>query len=221
MTMTSLEELRAGGHFLLPIPPRSKEPPPKGWVDRREPYEIPLEGNVAIGVRGETCILITNDEQSTAWATEQFGLPNVRSVRGGHWYFRAREGRANEPNKATPVGLMEFHVRNKYALVPPSVHPSGSAYLWVRPLPPANELPEAPDLRELWNPGGEHHDKLLKMSAAKARAGKDAAAIFSELAAWRDRHLPDPQVHPDRELHQLADSAVGKFGKAVPKPRRS
>ena len=133
--------LRAKGYFLLPLPARQKEPPPRAWLTRREPYEIPMDGNVAIGVRGDIAILITNDAQSTSWATQQFTEPNVRSARGGHWYFRAREGQANEANRATAVGTMELHVRSKYAVVPPSIHPSGFAYRVGPRAPPARRAP--------------------------------------------------------------------------------
>ncbi|HLM90649.1 MAG TPA: phage/plasmid primase, P4 family [Thermoplasmata archaeon] len=143
--------LRAKGYFLLPLPARSKEPPPKGWVEHREPYDIPAGGNLAIGVRGDAGILITNDGESTAWARGKYGAPNVRSMRGAHWYFHVTDGQDNLANRPTPVGTMELHVRNKYALVPPSIHPvSGLPYEWERPLPPVADLPPCPDLRELW-----------------------------------------------------------------------
>lgn len=210
--------LREGGYCLLPLPARSKDPPPKGWVEQREPYEVPDGANLAIGTRGEIAILITNDDQSTSWASAQFGPPNVRSKRGGHWYFRARKGQANEANKVTLVGMMEFHSKNKYALIPPSIHPNGTPYRWERPLLPLKGLPEAPDLRELWHPAGTHHDKLLAMSAAKAHNGEDAEVIFAELSVWRDGHLPDRHAHPDKELRQLSESAFAKFHA---KPRSS
>ena len=208
---SSLQQLREGGYVLLPLPARSKSPPPKGWLVSREACEIPGGGNVAIGTRGELAILITNDERSTGWARAQFGEPNVLSVRGGHWYFRARPGQANEGNKLTSVGMMEFHVKNKYALIPPSTHPTGVSYKWGRPLPPSKDLLEAPDLRELWHPAGEHHAKLLSMSAASAHAGKDAETICGELTTYRDRHLPDLHAHPDTELRGMAESAISKF----------
>ncbi|HEV2317965.1 MAG TPA: bifunctional DNA primase/polymerase [Thermoplasmata archaeon] len=211
MPADTVASLREKGYFLLPLPARQKEPPPKGWVTRTQPYEIRDGDNLAIGLRGDVAVLITNDDQATAWAATNFGDPNVRSVRGAHWYFRAREDQANERDLATPVGRIEFHVRSKYAVVPPSVHPSGSSYTWVRPLPPVSELPEAPDVRELWHPKGGHHGKLLSMSFAAASSGRDAAEILSDLKSWRDRHLPDPHAHPDRELLQLAESAARKF----------
>jgi hypothetical protein len=216
--VTTLEELRGLGYFLLPIPAGRKEPPPAGWLNRVEPYEIPAGANVAIGVRGEIAILITNDGRSTSWATEQFGQPHVRSVRGAHWYSRARKGQANESNRETPVGTMELHVRSKYALIPPSIHPSGAAYEWVLPLPKIADLPECPDLRELWHPSGSHHSKLLAMSSAKARAGASEELVAAELRTYRDAHLPDPAAHPDRELGDMARSAYAKYGHA-PAPR--
>lgn len=208
-------ELQARGYFLIPLPSRRKEPPPEGWVGHAGPYEIPPGSNVAIATRGELAILITNDERSTNWATEEFGQPHVFSRRGAHWYFRAPNGFANERNVETPVGVMELHVRNKYALVPPSVHPTGTAeapgYRWGRSLPALAELPAFPDLRDLWHPSGTHHAKLLQLSSAKAHAGKTAEEIFTELVKWREDHLPDPRAHTDRELRQLADSAFAKF----------
>ncbi len=205
------EDLRALGYTLLPIPPIRKEPPPPGWINRTEAYFIPPGWNVAVGARGDVAILITNDEASTVWARGQHGPPNVRSVRGGHWYFCPREGQVNESNRETSVGTMEFHVSNKYALVPPSVHPSGARYEWERPLPPVAELPLAPDLRDLFHPGGTHQSELLTQSAAKAHAGLTEEQITNELVAWRDRHLPDPQAHPDKDIRRLARSAFLKF----------
>ncbi len=176
---------------------------------------------MAIGVRGEAAILITNDDRSTAWATERFGDPNVRSRRGGHWYFKPSTEEGNEPNRETAVGTMEFHRNNKYALVPPSVHPSGTAYAWARPLPPVAELPEAPDLRDLWHPRGEHHEELLRLSAAKAHSGLDADTIGRELKVWRDTHLSDLHAHPDDELERMAKGSFDKFHGQAPGRTRS
>ncbi len=209
--MSILAELASRGYRLLPLPLRQKYPPPTGWPTHSEPYVIPAGSNVAIGVLGDVAILITNDAAATAWATEEFGIPNVRSVRGAHWYFRARPGQANEGNKLTAVGLLELHVRNKYALIPPSIHPSGAEYRWGRPLPSVAELPEAPDLRDLWHPSGTHHSKLLSMSAAAARAGKNAETILAELRTYRDAHLADALAHPESELRAMSESASAKF----------
>lgn len=212
----SVADLRARGFFLLPLPPRSKEPPPKGWKDRTEPYDIPDGGNVAVAVgerSGGLAVLITNDDRSTAWASERFGPSSVRSKRGGHWWFRALPGTANETNKETAVGQIELHAAHgKYALVPPSGHPSGIAYIWGGG--PTSDLPALPDLRDLWHPGGTHHAELLRISAAKAHDGQDAETIYAELVTWRNTHLPDPHGHPEQELRQLAESAFEKFHRA-------
>ena len=209
----TVEELRALGYSLLPLPPKAKEPPPKGWKEHAEPYEIPAEDNVAVAVGERShglAVLITNDDASTTWATEKFGPPTVRSRRGGHWWFKAPSGTANEANAKTDVGQMELHAAHgKYVVIPPSIHPSGVPYTWSGG--PTSNLPALPDLRDLWHPGGTHHTELLRQSAAKAHDGKDAETIFRELTSWRNAHLPDPHAHPDRELRQLAESAVAKF----------
>ncbi len=208
---TEAARLRELGYTVLPLPTRQKEPPPRGWITRREPYDIAPEDNLAIGLRGDVAVLITNDDPATSWATSEFGTPNVKSVRGAHWYFRALQDQANEANRATAVGTLELHVRSKYALVPPSIHPVGTPYAWVRPLPALKELPEAPDLRDLFHPRGQHHTKLLSISAAAAHASKNVAEIFEALRQYRDSHLTDARAHPDRELLQLAESAGLKF----------
>ena len=226
------EELRERGYFLLPIPYGKKSPPPTGWVESEKTYEIPEGSNVAIGTKNGVSILITNDDESTKFMTETFGEPNVRSHRGAHWYFRKREGQVNEANKKTAVGTMEFHCYNKYAMIPPSLHPSGTRYEWVKPLPPVEELPEAPDLTELFHPSSEkevekevekeflgrehppgtHHDELLKYSAHLAGKGRSEDEIFDALKKLRDE-FPDPEKHPDKELQGMASSAYKKFHK--------
>ncbi len=210
----TVADLRGNGYFLFPIPTRSKYPPPTHWPEAATQYDIPPGSNVAIGIRSGVdhySILITNDEASTAWATARFGPPNVRSVWGTHGYFQAREGQINEPNRETTVGTMELHVRNKYAVIPPSIHPSGVAYAWVRGLPCVTKLPEAPDLRDLWHPHGGHHDELLRMSAAKAHGDLGAETIASDLKTWRDSHLPDSHAHADGELERMAKGSYAKF----------
>lgn len=215
----ALQDLRDKGYFLVPVPPREKGPREHGWQERTVPYDVPEGWNVGIRTRGELAILITNDADSTKWATRAFDEPHVHSRRGAHWYWRSREGQASEVNRLTPVGLMELHVRNRQALVPPSIHPTGVPYRWGRELPPVGELPECPDIRDLWHPEGTHHEELLKQSAAKAHDGKGAEQIYQELAAWVASHFPDPLSHPERELRSLAESAASKFHRPRPAPR--
>lgn len=204
------EELQKKGYFLLPLPYRKKFPPPKAWMSRNTPFSIPENGNVAISTRGELGILITNDEASTEWAEERFGKPHVRSKRGGHWYFRNTNNLPNEGNRKTTVGEFEFHTNNKYALIPPSIHPSGSTYEWEKSLPFIGDLPEAPDLRDLFHPGGTHHDELLHISASLAGKGKSVEEIYSGLENLINT-FPDPKAHPEKELREMAKSAFTKF----------
>ncbi len=225
-----VSRLRELEYFLLPLPARRKKSPPKGWLDHTGPYEIPPGSNVAIGTRGEVAILITNDEAATAWATERYGPPNVRSRRGGHWYFRPNGLEGNESNVETQVGTMELYVRRKYALIPPSLHPSGFRYAWERPLPPLAELPTCPDLRAIFRgarrpqagpspslqaPAGEgakangklpshtHHDFLWRRAADLARAGLRAGDIGRQLLEDARSFLPDIEEHA-KDIPRLA-----------------
>ncbi len=230
------------GYFLLPIPPRRKEPPPEGWTARTVPYEISDGANVAIATRGVS-ILVTNDTRSTAWATERFGPPNVRTPRGAHWYFAARKGHVNLANAETAVGTMEFYAINKYALIPPSIHPSGVPYRWERPLPPVDQLPECPDLSHLWGagdrPGGADGRKIPTFSLGPDRKiphGKHNSFIVSvaySLASRMPRAygeelcgivegltsaaFDDPEQHA-KEVERAVKSAVKKYPRASSGP---
>ena len=207
-----LSDIRQKGYFILPLPVGKKFPPPTGWIDREaNDYPILPDQNVAIATKNRVGILITNDERSAEWARKTFGRENVKSRRGGHWYFRTKEGQQNEANRETSVGTMEFHAHNKYALIPPSIHPEGTPYEWVKLLPPIEELPEVPnDLNELFHPPGTHHDELLRYSAAMGYEGFSVDDITANLKKKRS-FFPDPQKHPDKELRGMAETAFIKF----------
>ncbi|MCI4316959.1 MAG: bifunctional DNA primase/polymerase, partial [Thermoplasmata archaeon] len=212
-----LDALSTKGYTLLPLPSRRKEYPPKGWPERHEAYDIPADGNVAIGVRGEVCILITNDDRATDWARAKFGEPNVRSVRGGHWYMRPGADWTNLANTETEVGTMELHVRNKYALVPPSIHPSGTPYTWVRELTPLAELPICPDIRALWRPDDpapgevpghpeEVADEIVRLVAARWRPGI-RWMLTKAVAGFARGWLRLDEVGTRALVQRIADSA--------------
>jgi Bifunctional DNA primase/polymerase, N-terminal len=61
-------------------------------------------------------------------------LPTVQTARGYHVYFRGPDGFTKFPD-----GEYRGDARH-YCLVPPSLHPSGSTYRWLIPLP-EGELP--------------------------------------------------------------------------------
>ena len=207
----TVADLQAKGYFLVPVRYKEKAPIPVGWQKETKPYTIPEGSNLGIRLGNGLVAVITNDDQATAWMTEHSGEPNVYSVRGGHWYYRAPPETAGEVDKETSVGRMELHAKGRQAVCPPSIHPSGKQYRWGRPLPPIGELPQLPAIRDLWHPAGQHHRKLLSMSAAAAHKGKGADVILTELISWRDAHLPDHLAHPDRELARMANSSHDKF----------
>lgn len=65
-------------------------------------------------------------------------LPTVATARGRHVYFRASVDRIVKFDDGELRG-------NGYCLLPPSIHPSGAAYLWLVPLP-LGELPVIDDV---------------------------------------------------------------------------
>src|SRR5262252_2561945 len=67
-------------------------------------------------------------------ALEQNGTPEVATSRGRHLYFAGTDA------GTVSLGYGELRGRGSYVIVPPSIHPDGSLYTWLRephgPLPP-------------------------------------------------------------------------------------
>ena len=67
---------------------------------------------------------------------EALGAPVVATVRGRHYYFGGQE----RGTVSLPYG--ELRGRGSYVVTPPSIHPSGRAYVWL--LEPSGPLPTVP-----------------------------------------------------------------------------
>ena len=70
-------------------------------------------------------------------------IPTVKTDRGFHYYFAYPDGEEiSQSNK--PFPWMDVRGVGDYALLPPSIHPSGASYEWLVSLLPGMPLPMVP-----------------------------------------------------------------------------
>ncbi len=174
----------AGWRGVLPLPVRRKFPPPTGftghdgldpsWPDVQTWMDGPeAKGNIAIRVpRGVLGIDVDthNAGQMKAWQSlcDEIGCPpdtfmsTSKTDGSGIKWYRVPEDWNGADAFAFGETVQHWH---RYAVVPPSVHPSGEVYRWVGPdgqqhngIPQPTELPELPAIW-LERLGREHRDK--------------------------------------------------------------
>jgi Bifunctional DNA primase/polymerase, N-terminal len=237
----AVARVRALGYRLLPLPPRQKFPPPRGWTETSEEYAIAPGENIAIATgpaRGGPVVVISNDERASAVFQDRFGPPTVWSQRGAHWWFRGPAGTEGIAAGTFTCGEAEMHSDGRYVLVPPSVHPSGTAYRWDHGEPPKLEgLPPLPlDVRSVFGiaaapvatssksvlkdkriPHGQHHKTIVSMSAsiASRTEGIDEAGLIAAVEGALAPLLDDLEDHR-KEIAVAAHSALSKFGRPAP-----
>jgi hypothetical protein len=79
------------------------------------------------------------DRWAAAHTEMAAAVPTARTSRGYHVYFRA-----DLPDRVTKFADGELRAGKCVTVLPPSAHPDGRAYEWVRP--PAAAIPEVPDV---------------------------------------------------------------------------
>jgi len=219
--------LDAGWTGVLPLPPKKKSPPPTGYTgwNGKDPSSKMIEtwcseprgdfqaaSNIAIHTPdGVVGIDVDHYDGKTGGATlaqlenELGKLPDTHistsrndGVSGIRWY-------RVEPGLRWPTGPgkdIEFiHKGHRYAVVWPSVHPSGGQYIWIDqhsgaegPPPSDDELAWLPDEWQLRFTGGllreEQPEYRAATEAERAQClteGEPCKATSNALAKYQDR----------------------------------
>ena len=225
---------RAKGFSVIPLRPRDKTPLVK-WTQYqcRKPLDEEVskwfrsgQNNIAIVMGSISGICVLDfDSFEAYWQMKKRGLPEaptVKTARGYHLYFKYSEGIRNVQNCKR---LLKFDVRGDggYIVAPPSIHPSGCQYRWVKgksledlPLQevpgwirkelerPSSHSSQAP-LRELYEGAteGERNSSLARIAGSLVRDGLTLEECMDLLLTVNERY--DPPLE-EEEVETIASS---------------
>jgi len=177
------------------------------------------DANVAVALAALVVIDIDGPEGEATLARliRQFGaLPETlesKTGRGRQLFFAA--GGAEIHNSAGKLGPgLDIRGKGGYVVLPPSVHPNGQTYEWIRKLRPAllpdwvvillAEVPTPAPPASDPVPKGRRNTTLASMAGSMRRKGFDSAAIEAALTIVNRARCQPPLSPP--EIHQIANS---------------
>jgi len=249
-TTSALEAAREytqRGERVVPVPLRQKEPAITGWQNLRlTEQDLPqhFKGACNVGVlTGEPSgrLIDADCDAPEAVAAAAVFLPRTDRVHGrtgkraSHYWYRVLSGlkttkfQFTEAGADKPTMLIEVRSTGCQTVVPPSVHPSGEAYVWERDGQPAEvdastllaaagEVAACALLVRAWPGGpGSRDDIALALCGMLLRGGwsEDATDHFVMTVAriagdeeWRDR---------DKAAQTARKIAEGKETTGAPK----
>jgi hypothetical protein len=246
---------RARGWRIMPLPYGKKYPPMTGWSENntlRPEIKAANEntirrwwggeykgGNIALCCGPDSGVFILDIDGAEAEAAiegkEIPAGPQVKTAHGRHIYFRYPESLVIPPK----VGLkekMDIRGRGAYALLPPSLHPSGAFYEWVEgaedlPIPGApdwllewieNASPRQPDTRSKEKrgnggnaltggtiPEGERNDTLFRLASKLRRDGLGENSI--EFALQEENRTRCNPPLSQQEVSNIARSVSTRY----------
>ena len=249
MTSINQFEHRAGqvlrmadrGWRLFPVKPRDKQPLITDWPNQATHEEDRVRfwlkrfsdcnWGVATGAESGTFVLDVDGDPGLnslqLLELQGCGLPHTlitHTGRGSHIWFKWPANGTVIRNSAGKLGHgLDVRGTGGYAIVPPSVHPSGTAYKFVDenvPIAPAPEwllemLPqtfssaELPIDGELQRveviPEGQRNQTLMSLAGGMRRKGMTPAAIEGALLADNAERCVPPLL--EREVKAIARSA--------------
>ena len=240
-TLTAILPLARAGWRLFPIAARQKTPAVSDWPNVATNDEARLrEWQDAFPSCGWACatgagsgvwILDIDGETGNAWFAEQTRLRGeswaqtrkVKTNRGFHLYYRWPGDGVNLRNSASKIAPgIDTRGQNGFAIVPPSVHPTGTAYSWLGPptLAPisapqwlltlatnASKLDASPAIDDGSGtiPQGQRNEILTSIAGAARRRGTSREGIEAALLVENQRCSPPL---PTDEVKRIAASVA-------------
>lgn len=197
----------AGWLGVLPLPSRAKWWPPVGFTGRRDhdPDDAQVqrwcrerpEANIALRMPADVLGIDVDDYDGKPGAATL----SQREAEWGElpptWRVGSREGVSGIRLYRVPTqmawpgivgpGIETIHRGHRYAVVAPSVHPSGAVYRWIAPdgtedgftVPRPEDLTDLPDAWIVGLTGGRFADP------ASPKADADPEEVRAALAEWR------------------------------------
>jgi hypothetical protein len=137
------------GWSVLPLTPRGKDCPIKGWQNRRiksgeiEEYFLPNSNiGILLGEPSGGLIDVDLDCPEAVMMAKHFFRDTLEAGRGGnrtHLFYKVSEGIKSFEYKDLEKGdgnILEIRSDRKQTVVYPSIHPSGEQYEWMNTLEP-------------------------------------------------------------------------------------
>lgn len=150
--LRAAQELHANGIVPLPVKAGGKRPIGGDWQKRRPTAEdlpelFPVDEPVNIGVllgkpSGNLIDVDCDCSEAVAAARALLGTASVQSARGeaevSHYWFRASDRSPKTRRFTDPANpgsvLVELRSDGAQTVVPPSTHPDGTPYRWIKPI---------------------------------------------------------------------------------------
>ncbi len=169
-----------------------------------------------------TLTVVVDADTADAYATmeKRYGVPHVRTKRGGHWYFRhPQDGKVT--SRRLQAGL-DCKADGGYVVVPPSRNRT-----WTRGIPALDTLPSLPKelkrrLREEQTseqgrcgpagpvgediPDGNRNGALTSLAGTMRRRGMGEAEIFAALEVTNRLRCKPPL--PVEEVRRISGSVA-------------
>ncbi len=214
------------GYPVLPLLPRGKAPlvvPELGFARGKNDattseerlvrvWQAYPEANVGI-VPGPGVLVLDLDDPMVYSALvlvlpEAGRAPRALSGSGGsHVWFRLPEGIGEMPARAKPLPNLPLDLRGMgkaYLVAPPSEHPSGGRYRWLRPLVREEELPVLPVWFARWLKGEERRAEPPRPSgmppAPPQGLSRERAYALGELRRREEEMAATPEGRRHMEL---------------------
>ncbi len=237
-TLKSVKAYLSKNFSVIPIKNRSKKPAISSWkkYQSQKPNDRELrkfwgngsENGVAFvtGKISGLIILDADSPESVKFCQENFpDTVTVKTGRGYHYFFKFKNGIKSQVNIH---GLkLDVRAEGAYAIGPPSVHPSGKKYKFVKgkslddlPLAqfPKSLLRENPkknkSLNSLYKAAveGSRNESLTKIAGSLARDKLSQREILDLLLAVNTSYSPSLKK---KEVETIANSIFEKHNKGI------
>lgn len=191
--LAAWEYWRAGWRGVLPLPPGEKWPPPKGYTgaDGLWPSGADIQTWVD-GPQGQGNICLRLPSNIIGLDVDQYdgkdGLETLRQLEasygplpdgprsgarstGGIWYYAVPDGLRWPGDIGDAIEIIQW--RHRYAIVWPSVHPSGAIYGWdSEEIPRLDDIPELPESWVSGLTGGHLAQDVAKVELTPGQASE-------------------------------------------------
>jgi len=177
------------------------------------------------GAEGESAIREISERHGDDWTRTL----SVKTVRGAHFYFQYPVGAATRNSVSKLAKGLDVRGEGGYAVVPPSVHPSGAIYRWAGTGEDAPIMPAPAWLLEMLTalaqpmsqtpevggdiPEGQRNATLAKLAGVMRRRGMTEHEIEPALLAVNTNRCVPPL--PEEDVKRIAQS-IAKYEPAAP-----